>query len=490
MERTEKISIGHYVFSMDEKAYRAIKTYIDTLESHYLKMDDGTEIMDSVEARMAELLYERCGSGGVATETDVKAIIDILGYPEEETGNDTGNQSEAHGASSGQNESPAGAGTQKRLYRDTDNKIIGGVCSGLAQWIGIDPIWLRLIFCIASILLCFGIIGDTDQWCMIPLLIYVILAICIPKATTARQRWEMRGENGSIDDINRYRYEQAHDRNSYNQPQKQGRGCLAVGFGIIILLSGLFGLATKAIVIGSFVLAQSVTAGVAGWMPFGDIYSSMMSVLPVVRLFFNPWMLTLWTLVCIIPSILLIYCGIILIFDISTPKWRPGLCLLILWLILSIGIIPASYYSSIKAMDKIEKLDPDSLPFTVSGNIIKDFVELGEWLDEHDFDDEDWPELQNWLDKQNLDDDDIERIQEWLDKHHLDENLPNMSIEVENNELDSGIQKKVSIRFDSKNSSIDERINFAKMLKENGIAINDSVSEFLGLTEDEIKSIE
>lgn len=431
MERTEKISIGHYAFALDEKAYGTIKEYIATLERHYLRQADGAEIMDSVEARMAELLYERCGSNGVATEADIRAIIDILGYPEtddagtsEPKADDGAYQPVPEGNADYNKEETrydAGNGkTRRRLYRDPLNKKLGGVCGGIGQWMGSDPIWFRLLFAFTTI----GLMISTeylgnDPWFFIPVLLYIVLWFCIPKADTVKRRWEMRGESGSVDDINRYRYEREHGRIDNYPAQKQGRGCLAVGFGILILLIGLSGLATKLVVFGGVIFATNMTLGMFDWLPGMDLLTSLLSITPFTRMFFNPFIQILWALVFIIPSLLLIYGGIILIFDITTPKWRPGLCLLALWALLLIGMVPASYFSGRRAIKKIEKMAPDELPLSISGNIFKDFLQLKEWLDEHNFDSDDWPELQEWLEEHNFDDENVQELQMWLEEHNF-----------------------------------------------------------------------
>ena len=77
MNQVEKVSIGGYAFTMESGASAAASAYLNELESYY----KSSEVMEGIEERMAELLLERTGSGGVVTPTDIRSIIDILGAP-------------------------------------------------------------------------------------------------------------------------------------------------------------------------------------------------------------------------------------------------------------------------------------------------------------------------------------------------------------------------------------------------------------------------
>ena len=403
MERTERISIGHYAFTMDKEAYTLLKEYMTTLENHYLKTPDGAEIMDSVEARIAELLYERRGSDGVVTGTDIREIIGVLGYPETEDGlRDTGvkNEEKAKGGMGySRNESECNT-ARKRLYRDMQNRKICGVCSGIGKRLGFDPIWLRLGLSAATLVLMFSSLNNDAPYFLFPSMLYIVLCFCIPKAVTVKQRCEMRGENGTVDDINRYRYESGHERTDANYGKRTG--CLGTAFGIILLVIGIFGLFTKLVVFGSLIFAGNMTMGILDCLSGFDILTSLLAITPVTRFLFNPLYQMLWAMIFIIPSVLIIYGGAILVFDITTPKWRPGLCILGLWLLLLIGIIPATYFTGHRVIKKIEQIDPSDIPAPVSGNVYNDFKEMKEWLERHNFDEYEWSELDEWLEEHNF----------------------------------------------------------------------------------------
>lgn len=430
MEKTEKISIGHFAFSMDEKAYQSVKNYLEQLEAHYHGQADGAEIMDSIEARIAELLYERCGREGVASEEDILSIIAILGYPEN-FDNTVGTTASQPSESAKEDRNRSG----RKIYRNAEDKKLGGVCGGLSKAMNIDPLWLRLAFVAITVLglfcmespLCHISYSYAEFLFWLAPLIYCILWICLPKATSARQRWEMRGESGSVEDIGRNaRSEREQSRSErYDLPKRNGRGCLAVGFGIILLLIGFFGLLTKITVLGSTLFATNLAFGITWWIPGMGLINSLLNALPIANVLVNPWLQTMWSLLIIIPSVLCIYGGIILVFDIKTPNWRPGLCLILLWMLLAIGMIPATFVSFRRnkpTIEKIEKVLSDhDIDITISGNLVKDFKELQEWMDKHNFDTDEWDELNEWLEEHNFDEDDLPEMQEWLEEHNLAE---------------------------------------------------------------------
>ena len=81
MTEVVKVSIGGYAFTLEKEAYAIVKQYLDELEAHYAQLEGGAEVMEGIEERMAELLYEKCADDGVASVAEVREIIEILGKP-------------------------------------------------------------------------------------------------------------------------------------------------------------------------------------------------------------------------------------------------------------------------------------------------------------------------------------------------------------------------------------------------------------------------
>jgi len=182
MKRAISINLGGIVFNIDDDAYRELQAYLTQIESCFSDREESKEIMNDIEARIAELFNERITDyKKVITSKDVNDIIDVMGGPEQfgETENEsTHKQRERFG--------PSG---YRRMYRDPDNRILGGVCSGMSAYWQIDPIILRILFVIAF--LGFGT----------GLIIYIILWIVLPEAKTKAQKLEMMGEKVNVSNI-------------------------------------------------------------------------------------------------------------------------------------------------------------------------------------------------------------------------------------------------------------------------------------------------
>lgn len=424
MDKTEKISIGHYVFTLDDKAYKVVRDYISTLENHYLKEDDGAEIMENIEERIAELLYEHCGYDGVVSESEVRNVIEILGYPEAESAHTDAEasaeyaKSEKKGKSGvyGQSEKKDETGNTKklhRLYRDTENKRIAGVCGGLGKYLNVDPVFFRLLFVLSVVPFFFT---HFIALRFAGLILYLIMWIVLPKAETAKQRWELRGEDGSIEDLRRRaEYERLHGRGEKNS--RQGRGCLLTCIGLLLLILGSFGL----IIVVTATIPLIFASGAVRWavLPFslfGFLGNGLHSLLNIV---FNPWMHSLVVMLFAIPVILMCYVGVLLTFNLESPKWRPGLCMLILWFVLLFIAIPVSYYTTIRNINKLQESMHIEEVFEFSGNLIKDLDKLDEWLDKHNFDTDETKELKEWLEDHNLNEESLPEIREWLERHNF-----------------------------------------------------------------------
>lgn len=181
MDKIITINLGGYAIKMEEDAYEALKPYIRQIEQAFENSENGKEIINDIEARIAEMLLEKSENKVAADLSDVQFVKNTMGNPSEfESGDaDTANPS------SGQ---PADA-IRKRLYRDSENKILGGVCSGLSSYFNLDPTIVRLIW-IAS----FFFFGTG-------LLVYLVLWIVVPEAVTTAQKLEMKGEAPTMDNI-------------------------------------------------------------------------------------------------------------------------------------------------------------------------------------------------------------------------------------------------------------------------------------------------
>jgi phage shock protein PspC (stress-responsive transcriptional regulator) len=179
MKITVSINLGGYSFNIDEDAYAELKRYLKNLELHFAGEESSSEILSDIETRMAELFKTKITSyKQVINIEDVRQAISIMGTPEDISDND--------GPSSRDKFSSPG---YHRMYRDTDHRVIGGVCSGMGAYWNIDPVIIRIIF-VALVLA--GGIG---------VLVYLILYIVLPEAKTTAQKIEMKGDPVNIHNI-------------------------------------------------------------------------------------------------------------------------------------------------------------------------------------------------------------------------------------------------------------------------------------------------
>src|SRR5471030_2801601 len=174
MNKTIIININGTVFHIEEDAYEILKNYMTDVKRHFLNSADSMEITTDIENRIAEMFTEILARENkqVIIEQDVKAVVEQMGSVA-----DFESTEDEQGPS---NSSYTYNGGQRTLFRDSDDHLLGGVCAGLANYFGTQAVWVRLAFAIAFVFAGSGFI------------LYVILWIVIPKATTRADRMAMK----------------------------------------------------------------------------------------------------------------------------------------------------------------------------------------------------------------------------------------------------------------------------------------------------------
>ena len=142
MKKTFTISLGHSVFNVEEDAYDVLKMYLDSIKNYFQKMENDSEIISDFELRIAENFSSKLSSGKQYINlSDVKEVIQIMGSLDDfQEIYDDDDQTEDVKEEKKEN---------NKLYRDSSNRIIAGVCSGIAEYFKIDPIIVRILFFIA-----------------------------------------------------------------------------------------------------------------------------------------------------------------------------------------------------------------------------------------------------------------------------------------------------------------------------------------------------
>ena len=206
MNKTVTVNIGGMVFHIEEHAYDKLKKYLEAIRGYFTTSDGRDEIIQDIESRIAEMFTERIGtSRQVVVEDDVEHVINTMGRPDQVAGENAEEKTSEPFSSYTSSNSNSSKG-YRRLFRDPDDKVIGGVCSGIAHYLGCDPVWIRLGFAIALFVFGSGF------------LLYLLLLIIIPKAQTTADKLEMKGQPVNIDNIKRTIQDEFEDvKNRFNK---------------------------------------------------------------------------------------------------------------------------------------------------------------------------------------------------------------------------------------------------------------------------------
>lgn len=207
MKEITRIHLAKTPYDIELDAKEVLQKYLSEIK----QMMGSEDTMYEIEARMVELLGERgVQSNGIITMSDVEDLRSKMGLPKEFSDSESTEDSQADLAPS---DSPV-----KRLMRDTDNAIFGGVCAGIAAYWGINPLWVRLLF-IISPFITFGT----------ALLVYIIIWISLPEAKTAAEKLQMRGEPVTLDSLKKAANNSESKYRTKETLAKILRICLALG---------------------------------------------------------------------------------------------------------------------------------------------------------------------------------------------------------------------------------------------------------------------
>ena len=406
MKKTFTINISGSIFHIDEDAYEKLQRYLHMLNRHFGVAIEGQEILQDIEARIAELFLEKTSNKvEVITDAMVEEVIARMGKPE-----DFMEAEEEPSAKSQPEEPSATNGTQaeQRLYRDGNNRLIGGVCSGLGNYFKIDPVIVRVIFVVT-----FGIslLAYLVLWIVVPeyqpynqpndqqvrrrlyrdgdnrvfggvcsglgayfnidmvvlrvifvvlfflgaasLLMYIILWIVVPKARTTAQRLEMRGKEANVSNIEKSIKEEMNEvgDNNYkfkNPKDEQGQARVD-RFGNVVNSSSRVVGRTLALILGALLIIGGI-AGLIGFVTsmtmghvffYGDPWNfgwhHNIDVTSLINNLVNPEAMNI-LLVTIpllfgIPILLILFVGTKLLFRYKTNNKLIGLGAFGIWLV-------------------------------------------------------------------------------------------------------------------------------------------------------------
>ena len=226
MNKTVNINLGGMFFHIDEDAYQKLTRYFDAIKRSLSNSSGHDEIIKDIEMRVSELLNEKqISDKHVVGLKDVDEVIAVMGQPEDYIIEDELKGSQTFSDSSNRR--------TKKLYRDKEKGMIGGVSAGLGHYFGIDAVWIRIVL----ILLVFAGFGTG-------ILAYIILWIVTPEAVTTSEKLEMTGEPVNISNIEKKVREEFEsvsgkiknvDYDKYGNQIKTGAGKIGNSFGDFIM---------------------------------------------------------------------------------------------------------------------------------------------------------------------------------------------------------------------------------------------------------------
>jgi len=367
MKKTLTINIAGTVFNIEEDAFEKLQNYIELLEKLFECQVGGQEILQDIESRIAELLQEKITEGQEAvTGIWVDEVMQRMGKPEEMM--DQGQDDNTGDVCTDLNSEK----TKKRLYRDGENRVLGGVCSGMSAYFNIDPVFIRILFVLLALL-----------GAGISAIIYLILWIVVPEAKTTAQRLEMKGEDATISNIRRTIQEEVNEmKDSFSKMNqsdavKEGKkfankagvvlskSALGIGkalgivFGGLLIFLGLVGfIAILVSLVAGNSLIQSQAAGINPELNLPGMLNYMMSPGLV-----NVAILLL-VLVLGIPLMAVLFIGTKLVFSYKTNNKLIGLGAFGIWLaaLISMITLTAGQFSNFSQTNSISSGKPIDCP--------------------------------------------------------------------------------------------------------------------------------
>lgn len=314
MNKTVTVNLGGTTFNIEEEAFVILKSYLDRIQINFVGDPGESEIMQDIEIRLAELFTERLDERrNVVVRQHVEEVIAVMGKPEDYSmeGSTAADASEADNVRH----------KRRRVFRDADDKIVAGVCSGLSYYLGWDPILLRAGF------LLFGLISGGTAF-----IAYLVIWAIVPEARTTAEKLQMRGEPVNVDSISRFVNTEARKAaDSVNKwankgfptgmrPAAASRAISGAGKALVkiaAILMILYGFAMFMAVLSVVVFADFTVLG-DSQIPFETLQQL------VFRDSGHFWLLSSGALLMIlVPSVALLYTGFRLLF--GSPRRIRGL---------------------------------------------------------------------------------------------------------------------------------------------------------------------
>ncbi|WP_256001933.1 PspC domain-containing protein [Pedobacter deserti] len=320
MKKTFNINIGNSIIQIEEDAYEMLVAYMNEIKQHFARTAEDFEIVTDIENRIAEMLHENLSSGqkqAIGID-DIRSVMERMGSV-----SDFEHSAEAEFA--GPRAGSAYAFSVKKLFRNTDQAVIAGVCSGLGHYLDVDVRWVR----VAAFLSIFaGGLG---------ILTYVILWIMVPKAETRVEKMSMKGMEANL---------RGFASSNFDPFFKQSKGSLSemmdfVSGALSKLFRFVFKLAAVLIIAWASLALIGLMVGTVALMGFWDTQASGYFPFNIVNdSYFSPLLISAF-IVASIPLLALLLFSLRVAFTKRPVNRTLSFVLLIIWLC---GVAPLAYY--------------------------------------------------------------------------------------------------------------------------------------------------
>lgn len=320
MNKTIIINISGIIFHIEEEAYEKLRLYMTEVKLYFSKNDDSLEIINDIENRVAELFSDiiRIEEKEGINMMDVEKVIRTMGKPADFERDLQEEEQEINAEK---------AFIKKRLYRNPDDKIAGGVCSGIAAYFDTDPLWIRLVLAISIFFFGTGI------------LLYLVLWLIMPEAITRTEKLAMRGESPTIESIRKSVEEEINSvRRNMNGNQASLKTFISSVFdaliGLVKIIFKLFGKFLGVILIAASAgILIAFTVALFSLLGFAD--SEIVRDFPLFILRDNNenLMFFAWYFSIALPALAVLLLGVRVLFNVNPFNRVYGFSMLGLWVI-------------------------------------------------------------------------------------------------------------------------------------------------------------
>ncbi|MEJ5994679.1 PspC domain-containing protein [Pedobacter sp. Du54] len=335
MKKTIIINIGNTIIHIEEDGYEILTAYLNEIKQHFAKNADDFEIVTDIENRIAEMFSEilQAGQVKVITLVDVESVIAQMGRVQDFQMEEDEQVAEPVSAFIG----------DKKLFRDTDDAMLAGVCAGLGHYLNIESRWVRII-ALATVFL-----GGAG------ILAYLILWIAIPRAITRSEKMEMKGESTNLFGYKRSFEEElaAFKEKMQSNPMAKHSGNFvteitgAIGRALNALGRGLSKTIAAIMVVFGFAILIGLVMCLAAFLGFWDTEAYQYFPLSVINESYRVTLAFAAFIILFIPILALVLFAIRVAFNKTAINKTLSFGLLIIWLGgVSIGVYYAAKISS------------------------------------------------------------------------------------------------------------------------------------------------